>query len=478
MSVITEAYKPLHKIRIVTAAALFDGHDAAINIMRRILQSTGAEVIHLGHNRSVQEIVDCAVQEDAQAVAITSYQGGHVEYFKYMYDLLREKGAGHIKIFGGGGGTILPTEIAELHAYGITRIYSPDDGRELGLQGMINNLIEQADFIPPMTFGNELANSIHSRNPLALAQGITMIENSPAEAEQLLETLRSGATDTKIPVLGITGTGGAGKSSLTDELVRRFLEDFPDKTIAVVSVDPSKRKTGGALLGDRIRMNSVSNNRVYMRSFATREANVAINKNVRTSLDVLRAAGFDLIIVETAGIGQSDSQITDVADVALYVMTPEYGAASQLEKIDMIDYADIIALNKFDKRGALDALRDVKKQYQRSRGLWHTKPDDMPVYGSIASQFNDPGTNTLYRAIIDKLVEKTQVGWQSSYNAEPGMSEKIYIIPPERTRYLAEIAEESKRYDRLVDEQADIARKLYRIRGAVDVLREQQHSKD
>lgn len=478
MSVITEAYKPLHKIRIVTAAALFDGHDAAINIMRRILQSTGAEVIHLGHNRSVQEIVDCAVQEDAQAVAITSYQGGHVEYFKYMYDLLREKGAGHIKIFGGGGGTILPTEIEELHAYGITRIYSPDDGRELGLQGMINNVIEQADFVPPMTFGNELVGQIRSRNPLALAQGITMIENSPAEAEQLLETLRSGATDTKIPVLGITGTGGAGKSSLTDELVRRFLEDFPDKTVAVISVDPSKRKTGGALLGDRIRMNSVSNNRVYMRSFATREANVAINKNVRTSLDVLRAAGFDLIIVETAGIGQSDSQITDVADVALYVMTPEYGAASQLEKIDMIDYADIIALNKFDKRGALDALRDVKKQYQRSRGLWHTKPDDMPVYGSIASQFNDPGTTTLYRAIIDKLVEKTQVGWHSSYKAELGMSEKIYIIPPERTRYLAEIAEESKRYDRLVDEQADIARKLYRIRGAVDVLREQQHSKD
>lgn len=477
MSVIIEAYKPLHKIRIVTAASLFDGHDAAINIMRRILQSTGAEVIHLGHNRSVQEIVDCAVQEDAQAVAITSYQGGHVEYFKYMYDLLKEKGAGHIKIFGGGGGTILPSEIDELHAYGITRIYSPDDGRELGLQGMINDLIEQADFVPPMTFGSELDSQVRSRNPLALAQAITMIENFPAEADQLLEGLRSNAAEKTIPVLGITGTGGAGKSSLTDELVRRFLEDFPDKTVAVISVDPSKRKTGGALLGDRIRMNSVSNNRVYMRSFATREANVAINKNVRTSLEVLRAAGFDLIIVETAGIGQSDSQITDVADVALYVMTPEYGAASQLEKIDMIDYADIIALNKFDKRGALDALRDVKKQYQRSRGLWHTKPDDMPVYGSIASQFNDPGTTNLYRAIIDKLVEKTQVGWQSSYSTESGMSEKIYIIPPERTRYLAEIAEESKRYDRLVEEQSEIARKLYRVRGAIDVLRE-QHSKD
>lgn len=474
MSVYTEPYKPINKIRIVTAASLFDGHDAAINIMRRILQATGAEVIHLGHNRSVQEIVDCAIQEDAQAVAITSYQGGHVEYFKYMYDLLREKGAGHIKIFGGGGGTILPTEIEELHAYGITRIYSPDDGRSLGLQGMINDVIQQSDTAPPQTLGADIATHVQQRNPLAVAQAITLVENNPDAAASLLAELRADAAAKNIPVLGITGTGGAGKSSLTDELVRRFLEDFPEKTIAVVSVDPSKRKTGGALLGDRIRMNSVSNSRVYMRSFATREANVAINKNVQTSLDILRAAQFDLIIVETAGIGQSDSQITEIADVALYVMTPEYGAASQLEKIDMIDYADIIALNKFDKRGALDALRDVKKQYQRSRNLWHSNPDTMPVYGSIASQFNDPGTNTLYRAIIDKIVERTQVDWQSSYAISATMSEKIYIIPPERTRYLAEIAEESKRYDKLVAEQTDVARKLYRVKGAIEALQERE----
>ncbi len=470
MTVMTQPYKPQHKIRIVTAASLFDGHDAAINIMRRILQSTGAEVIHLGHNRSVQEIVDCAIQEDVQSIAITSYQGGHVEYFKYMYDLLREKGAGHINIFGGGGGTILPSEIEELHAYGITRIYSPDDGRSLGLQGMINDVMMKSDYIPPVSFGDDFVENIRSKNPLALAQAITLIENDPARSASLLGA--PGTHDVDIPVLGITGTGGAGKSSLTDELVRRFLEDFPDKTIAVMSVDPSKRKTGGALLGDRIRMNAVSNQRVYMRSFATREANVALNRNVRTSIDVLKIAGFDLIIVETAGIGQSDSQITEVADVSLYVMTPEYGAASQLEKIDMIDYADIIALNKFDKRGALDALRDVKKQYQRSRGLWQVKPDEMPVYGSIASQFNDPGTNALYRAIIDKIVERKQLDWQSSFGTTDEMSEKIYIIPPDRTRYLAEIAEESKRYDKLVEEQSDVARKLFQIKGTMEVLKE------
>lgn len=475
MTAMTQPYKPQNKIRMVTAASLFDGHDAAINIMRRILQSTGAEVIHLGHNRSVQEIVDCAVQEDVQSIAITSYQGGHVEYFKYMYDLLHAKGAGHIKLFGGGGGTILPSEIEELHAYGITRIYSPDDGRALGLQGMINDVIQQSDYATPVSFGDEFAAEVRKKNPLALAQAITLVENDPERSEQLIAAL--GTADKVIPVLGITGTGGAGKSSLTDELVRRFLEDFSDKTIAVVSVDPSKRKTGGALLGDRIRMNAVSNDRVYMRSFATREANVALNRNVRSSIDVLKAAGFDLVIVETAGIGQSDSQITEVADVSLYVMTPEYGAASQLEKIDMIDYADIIALNKFDKRGALDALRDVKKQYQRSRGLWHAKPDDMPVYGSIASQFNDPGTNALYRAIIDKITDKMHTGWQSSLVVTNEMSEKIYIIPPDRTRYLAEIAEESRRYDKLVHEQSAVARKLFQVRGTIDLLksREPEH---
>jgi isobutyryl-CoA mutase len=461
-----EPYKSKHTIRIVTAASLFDGHDAAINIMRRIIQSSGAEVIHLGHNRSVKEVVDCAVQEDAQAIAMTSYQGGHVEYLKYMYDLLHQAGAGHIKIFAGGGGTILPDEIQELHAYGITRVYSPDDGRAMGLQGMINDLLEQSDFIPPVTAKQNLLSEVTKKNPIALAQAISEVERGESD----INWHELAQKNTTTPVLGITGTGGAGKSSLTDELVRRFLLDFEDKTIAVISVDPSKRKTGGALLGDRIRMNAVSNDRVFMRSFATREANVAINKNVRSAIDILKAGGFDVIIVETAGIGQSDSQITEVSDASLYVMTPEYGAASQLEKIDMIDYADIIALNKFDKRGALDALRDVKKQVQRSRGLWSQSPDSMPVYGSIASQFNDPGTNRLYRAIIDTLIAKKNLTWQSNFQLTDEMSQKIYIIPPERTRYLSEIVEENKRYDNTVESQSTIARKLYQLKGVIEQL--------
>ena len=456
-----EVYHPKNKIRIVTAASLFDGHDAAINIMRRIIQSSGAEVIHLGHDRSVLDVVDCAIQEDVQAIAMTSYQGGHVEYFKYMHDLLAKKGAGHIKLFGGGGGTILPQEIEELHAYGISRIYSPDDGRSLGLQGMINDLVQQSDFETPTTFNDDLISEVQKKNPVAIAQAITMIERGNFTPPK---------SDSVIPVLGITGTGGAGKSSLTDELILRFLEDFKDKTIAVISVDPSKRKTGGALLGDRIRMNSVSSSRVYMRSFATREANIALNKNVKPAIDLLKMAGFDLIIVETAGIGQSDSEITHIADMSLYVMTPEYGAASQLEKIDMVDYADIIALNKFDKRGALDALRDVKKQYQRSHGFWNRKPEEMPVYGSIASQFNDPGTNALYLAIIDCLNGKMELNWKSSITIPTEASKKIYIIPPDRTRYLAEIAEESKRHSLFIAEQKSVARKLNHLSGAVEII--------
>jgi len=463
-------YAPSTKIRIVTAASLFDGHDAAINVMRRIIQSTGVEVIHLGHNRSVAEVVDCAIQEDAQAIAMTSYQGGHVEYFTYMYDLLQERGAGHIKIFGGGGGTILPSEINELHAHGIARIYSPDDGRAMGLQGMINDLVAASDADTPDVFGETLADAVKSGNPLAIAQAITMAERGHRDR------IAFAATATRSPVFGITGTGGAGKSSLTDELVRRFVEDFPGRRIAVVSVDPSKRKTGGALLGDRIRMNAVNHPNVYMRSFATRQANVAINSNVTDAIAILSYAGFDLVIVETAGIGQSDSQITDVADVSMYVMTPEYGAASQLEKIDMIDYADLVALNKFDKRGALDALRDVKKQYQRSRQLFDKRPEDMPVYGTIASQFNDPGTNTLYRAIIDALVQRCSLTWTSGFGATDELSEKIYIIPPDRTRYLAEIVEENERYDAHVLRQADLARRLWRVRGAIDELRADEQS--
>ncbi|TGL78923.1 methylmalonyl-CoA mutase family protein [Leptospira yasudae] len=471
----TQIYTPQHKVRFITAASLFDGHDASINIMRRILQASGVEVIHLGHNRSVREIVECAIQEDAQGIAITSYQGGHVEYFKYMIDLLKEKGAGHIKVFGGGGGTILPSEIKELEAYGVTRIYSPDDGRELGLQGMINDLIRKSDFIPPLTFNGTLHSSLKDKNPLAIAQTITLVENTferqELEKSALTEKLNFPPGNKTVPILGITGTGGAGKSSLTDELVRRFLIDFPDKTIAILSVDPSKRKTGGALLGDRIRMNSISHERVYMRSFATREANIALNKNVKRSIDVLKSAGFDLIVVETAGIGQSDSEITEVADIALYVMTPEYGAATQLEKIDMIDYADLIAINKFDKRGALDALRDVKKQYQRSRQLFDKNLDSMPVFGTIASQFNDPGTNGLYSNVIRTLSDKMKLGWNSSYGKEAGMSEKIFIIPPDRVRYLAEIREECNRYDQITEKESEKARKLFQLKGAIEVLK-------
>ncbi len=458
-------YKPINTVRVVTAASLFDGHDAAINVMRRIIQATGCEVIHLGHNRSVAEVVDTAVQEDAQAIAMTSYQGGHVEYFTYMKDLLAEKGAGHIRIFGGGGGTILPSEIEILHQYGITRIYSPDDGREMGLQGMINDLVRRSDVPTPDVFGSQLEMFVRQRNPLAIAQAI-----SAGEREEL-HRIEFAMNAKRAPVLGITGTGGAGKSSLTDELVRRFVADMPSLSVGILSVDPSKRKTGGALLGDRIRMNAVHHPRVYMRSFATREANVAINRSIHHALSILSVAGFDLIIVETAGIGQSDSQIADVADVSMYVMTPEYGAASQLEKIDMIDYADVIALNKFDKRGAQDALRDVKKQYQRSRQLFDRSPASMPVYGTIASQFNDPGTNTLYRAVIDKLVERCNLGWKSSMHPADELSEKIFIIPPDRVRYLAEIAEESDRYNVHVESQASLARELWQVKGALASLK-------
>jgi len=462
-------YIPVHKVRIVTAASLFDGHDAAINIMRRIIQSTGVEVIHLGHDRSVEEVVNTAIQEDANAIAITSYQGGHNEYFKYMFDLLKQKGAEHIKIFGGGGGVILPTEIAELQAYGITRIYSPDDGRSMGLQGMINDLVQKSDYAIGDSIIDE-ENLLEDKNPKAIARLISSAENFPEIAKPFLEKIQLKNKNSKTPVLGITGTGGSGKSSLVDELVRRFLIDFPEKTIGLISVDPSKRKTGGALLGDRIRMNAINNPRVYMRSLATRQSNLALSKYVADAIQVLKAANYDIIILETSGIGQSDTEIMDHSDVSLYVMTPEFGAATQLEKIDMLDFADLVALNKFDKRGALDALRDVKKQYQRNHNLWDVNPDEMPVFGTIASQFNDPGMNTLYKSIMDKIVEKTESDLKSTFKITREMSEKIFVIPPHRTRYLSEIAENNRKYDATAIGQQKVAQKLFGIFKTIESI--------
>ncbi len=468
-------YQPKHKVRLVTAASLFDGHDAAINIMRRVMQSSGAEIIHLGHNRSVHEIVKTAIQEDVQGIAITSYQGGHNEFFKYMYDLLQEAGASHIKIFGGGGGTILPSEIEDLHAYGISRIYSPDDGREMGLQGMINDVLQKCDF--PVGENQEAdLSTIENKNSTELAQLISAVENYPEVSDAWMEKIREKIQTQTVPVLGITGTGGAGKSSLVDELIRRFLLDFPEKRIAVISVDPSKRKTGGALLGDRIRMNSASNERVFMRSLATRQSNLALSKHVQSAVDILKAARFDLIILETSGIGQSDTEIIDHSDMSLYVMTPEYGAATQLEKIDMLDFADIIALNKFDKRGALDALRDVRKQYQRNHNLWDSDLDSMPVFGTIASQFNDPGMNNLYKRIMDMITERTGADLKSKYVLSDEQSEKIYIIPPKRTRYLSEISENNRSYDERVEQQVEIARKLFGLEQTLQLLNAQEQT--
>jgi methylmalonyl-CoA mutase len=455
-------YKPKHKVRIVTAASLFDGHDAAINIMRRIIQSTGVEVIHLGHDRSVEDVVNCAIQEDVNAIAMTSYQGGHNEYFKYMYDLLKEKGASHIKIFGGGGGVILPKEIKELMKYGITRIYSPDDGRELGLQGMINDLVQKADFAIGDVLNKEV-NGLKKKEIGSIARIISAAENFPKIAKKTLSEIHEKNKTSTTPVLGITGTGGSGKSSLVDELVRRFLIDFPKKTIGLISVDPSKRKTGGALLGDRIRMNAINNNRVYMRSLATRQSNLALSKYVNEAIEVLKAAEFDLIILETSGIGQSDTEIIEHSDTSLYVMTPEFGAATQLEKIDMLDFADLVAINKFDKRGALDAVRDVKKQYMRNNNLWHIDMDDLPVFGTIASQFNDPGMNFLYKAVMDKLVEKTGVDLKSNMKITQEISEKVFVIPPARVRYLSEIAENNRAYDKKATDQVAVAQKLFGI---------------
>lgn len=454
-----------HPIRIVTAASLFDGHDAAINIMRRILQRSGCEIIHLGHDRSVDEVVNCAIEEDAQAIAMTSYQGGHMEYFKYMKDLLDERGAGHIRIFGGGGGTILPTEIAELQAYGIERIYHPDDGREMGLQGMIDDLIRRCDF-PVVGKPSGEADRLTEKRAGEVARLISAAEVNAEAYSGILDHIRSASSTAKVPVLGITGTGGAGKSSLVDELVRRFLLDSKDKTMAIVSVDPSKRKTGGALLGDRIRMNAIASDRVYMRSLATRQSNLALSRHVGDALDILKAARFDLIVLETSGIGQSDTEIMDHSDVALYVMTPEFGAATQLEKIDMLDFADVVAINKFDKRGGADALRDVRKQYKRNHELWDAQDDGLPIFGTIASQFNDPGTHRLYRTLMNALAEKTGAALNSTFGENAGESEKVHVIPPKRTRYLSEIADGIRAYNDWTQQQADVAGRLQAIRMA------------
>jgi len=462
-----EIYKPKNHIRIVTAASLFDGHDAAINIMRRIIQSSGAEVIHLGHNRSAGEIVRTAIQEDAQAIAITSYQGGHMEYFKYIYDLLKEADSEHIRIFGGGGGVILPEEIDALHEYGIARIFSPDDGRSMGLQGMINMLLEKSDFPTGKDIKPKLQ-AIREKNFKAIASLISAAENFPDEVRSFIDSL-SENTPRKAPVLGITGTGGAGKSSLVDELVRRFLDDQPEKTIGIVSVDPSKRRTGGALLGDRIRMNAIDNPRVYMRSLATRQSNLAMSKYVKDAEVILQAAGFDLVILETSGIGQSDTEIIDHSDLSLYVMTPEYGAATQLEKIDMLDFADLIALNKFDKRGALDALRDVKKQFQRNHLLFDKHPDTMPVFGTVASQFNDPGVNGLYLQLLRTIKERTGVSFETNISHQDEVSEKIFIIPPKRIRYLSEIADTVRQYNNWALKQSRLAHRYQSLTESQEI---------
>lgn len=463
-------YKPKNHIRIVTAASLFDGHDAAINIMRRILQSTGVEVIHLGHDRSVEEIVNCAIQEDVQSIAITSYQGGHMEFFKYMYDLLQEKSCGHIKIFGGGGGVILPHEIEELHHYGICRIYSPDDGRHLGLQGMINDVVKKSDF--PLSFQkSDLTNNLKINDYHVLARLITTAENHPALIKDHLKKTKE---IPKIPVVGITGTGGAGKSSLVDELVRRFLHDFSNKKIAIISVDPTRKRSGGALLGDRIRMNAINNNRVYMRSLATRQVNLALSKYIPEILDLVKLAGFDLIILESSGIGQSDTEIVDYSDVKMYVMTPEYGAATQLEKIDMLDFADLIAINKSDKRGSKDALRDVRKQYQRNHGLFDKETDQMPVFSTIASQFNDEGVNELYVALFIRVNEKSNNTFKTKFEFTRGSSKTAYIIPPSRNRYLSEISETIRNYNRYSEEQATVASNLYAYKKVLELSSKHQ----
>ncbi|CAH1194845.1 Fused isobutyryl-CoA mutase [Paenibacillus allorhizoplanae] len=465
----TQVYRPKNPVRFVTAAALFDGHDATIHIIRRILQASGVEVIHLGHNRSAKEVVHAAIQEDVQGIAISSYQGGHVEYLTYMFDLLQQKGAGHIKIFAGGGGVIVPSEIHQLHQYGIAKIFSPDDGRELGLQGMINHMIREVDYPTPRKLPHDIDDlHISKENHWSLvASVITTAEEvaGSGQWEQVVPILAN-KQSSQSPVLGITGTGGAGKSTLTDELVRRFLAQYPDRNIAIISIDPSKMKTGGALLGDRIRMNAINSPNVYMRSLATRGAKSELSLATKEAIQVVQAAGYQLVIVETSGIGQGDSAIVKLCDVAIYVMTSEFGAATQLEKIDMIDYADMVVINKFDRRGSEDALRDVRKQFQRSHGLFDTPVQEMPVFGTIASQFNDSGTNVLFEKIMKLVADKTGGDWPiDEQEILQPVTTKNVIIPSNRTGYLGDIVQTIRQYKKFTSEQVGIARKLYQLRG-------------
>jgi methylmalonyl-CoA mutase len=470
-------YRPTAKVRFVTAASLFDGHDASINIMRRILQATGCEVIHLGHNRSVEEIVDCAIQEDAHGIAISSYQGGHVEFFTYMLDLLRERGAGHVKVFGGGGGVIVAAEIDALHEYGVTRIFSPEDGQKLGLQGMINEIVAAADVDLTQTCPDSVAaltDTDRFARMRAIARTISSLEAGVAPPA-FQQAVRDAAAKKTTPVLGITGTGGAGKSSLTDELIRRFRLDQQDKLrIAILSIDPSRRKSGGALLGDRIRMNAIQAPNIYMRSLATRDAGSELSKALPDAIATCKAAGFDLVIVETSGIGQGDAAIVPHVDVSLYVMTPEFGAASQLEKIDMLDFADFVAINKFDRKGAQDALRDVRKQYQRNRELFKVAPDEMPVYGTVASRFNDDGVTALYQAIAAALRNHglALAGGTLPHPATRHSTQQQAVVPPARVRYLAEIAETVRDYHASASAQARVARERQQLRATKAMLRD------
>jgi len=483
MNIDPQAYKPKHHVRVVTATSLFDGHDASINIMRRIMQDTGVEVIHLGHNRSVREIVDAAIEEDSQGIAVSSYQGGHVEFFKYMIDLLKENGASHVKVFGGGGGVIVPEEIRELEAYGVSKIYSPEDGAKLGLQGIINHMVESIDF-PTVTSGDFDLTALRPENKLVVANMITAVEQLKTDGNgnlaEIREKLSKKFADLKIPVLGITGTGGSGKSSLTDELILRILNDLESATVAIISCDPTRRKTGGALLGDRIRMNAIDNPRVYMRSLATRRSSSEIPESLPAVVDVVRAAGFDLVIVETAGIGQGDSNIIDMVDLSMYVMTSEFGAASQLEKIDMLDYADLVVVNKYEKRGGEDAVRDVRKQVQRNRKTFDTPAEKMPVFGTIAAKFNDDGVTALYGALLDMITEKTDVQFESRLprvNITTSTSKTI-IIPPEKIRYLSEISDTIRAYHHRTREQMERVRKVWHLEQSAETLNRDSSRED